>query len=78
MGGNSTLNSPTNVSGGQTGVITIRQDDVGSRTLSYSGVWNFAAGTAPTLTTTASGVDILAFYCTSPTEVQANVTADYK
>jgi hypothetical protein len=78
LGGNSTLNSPTNVSGGQTGVITIRQDDVGSRTLAYSGVWNFAAGTAPTLTTTASGVDILSFYCTSPTEVQAVVTADYK
>lgn len=78
LGGNSTLNSPTNVSGGQTGVITIRQDDVGSRTLAYSGVWNFAAGTAPTLTTTASGVDVLAFYCTSPTEVQATVTADYK
>lgn len=78
LGGNSTLNSPTNVSGGQTGVITIRQDDVGSRTLAYSDVWNFAAGTAPTLTTTASGVDVLAFYCTSPTEVQATVTADYK
>lgn len=62
--------NPVNASGGQCGVITVRQDSIGSRTAAFSGYWNFPAGTAPTLTTTASGVDILAFYCSSPTEVQ--------
>ena len=70
LGGTTTLLNPANASGGQCGVITVRQDDVGSRLLSYSGDWNFAGGTPPTLTTAASGVDTLAYYCTSPTEIQ--------
>lgn len=78
LGGNSTLASPTTPSGGQTGAITIRQDGTGSRTLSYSGFWNFAGGSAPTLTTTASGTDILTYYCSSPTEIQAIATLDYQ
>jgi hypothetical protein len=78
LGGNSTLASPTTPSGGQTGSITIRQDGTGSRTLAYSGVWNFQGGSAPTLTTTASGVDILTYYCSSSTEIQAIATLDYR
>lgn len=70
LGGTTTLLNPASASGGQCGAITIRQDNVGSRLLSYSGNWNFAGGSAPTLTTAASGVDVLAFYCTSPSEVQ--------
>lgn len=66
LGGNSTLQTPTTPSGGQTGTITIRQDGTGSRTLAYSGGWQFSGGTAPTLTTTASGVDVLSFYCSTP------------
>jgi hypothetical protein len=76
LGGTSTLDTPTTPSGGQTGSITIRQDSVGSRLLSYSGGWQFAGGTAPTLTTTASGVDILSFYCSTPSEIQAVLTTD--
>jgi hypothetical protein len=78
LGGNSTLASPTTPSGGQTGSITIRQDGTGSRTLAYSGVWNFQGGSAPTLTTLASGVDILTYYCSSSTEIQAIATLDYR
>lgn len=76
LGGNSTLQTPTTPSGGQTGTITIRQDGTGSRTLAYSGGWQFSGGTAPTLTTTASGVDVLSFYCSTPSEVQAVLTTD--
>jgi hypothetical protein len=76
LGGSSTLNTPTTPSGGQTGSITIRQDSVGSRLLSYSGGWQFTGGTAPTLTTTASGVDVLSFYCSTPSEIQAVLTTD--
>jgi hypothetical protein len=76
LGGSSTLNTPTTPSGGQTGIITIRQDSVGSRLLSYSGGWQFTGGTAPTLTTTASGVDVLSYYCSTPSEIQAILTTD--
>jgi len=78
LGGNSTLNSPTTPSGGQCGAITIRQDSVGSRLLTYSGVWDFRGGTAPTLTTTASGVDVLSYYCSSRSEVLGILTADFR
>jgi len=78
LGGNSTLGAPTLPSGGQTGVITVRQDDVGSRTLSYSGGWQFAGGTAPTLTTAASGVDVITYYVTSPSEIQAIATLNFQ
>lgn len=74
----STLGAPTTPSGGQCGAITIRQDGTGSRTLSYSGGWQFAGGTAPTLTTTASGVDVLSYYVTSPTEIQTIATLDFQ
>lgn len=76
LGGSSTLDTPTTPSGGQTGSITIRQDSVGSRLLSYSGGWQFTGGTAPTLTTTASGVDVLSYYCSTPSEIQAILTTD--
>ena len=71
LDGTSTLGAPTNASGGQCGAITVRQDSTGSRTLAYNSVFNFAGGTAPTLTTTASGVDVISFYVSSPSEIQS-------
>ena len=76
LDGTSTLGAPTNASGGQCGAITIRQDSTGSRTLAYNAVFNFAGGTAPTLTTTASGVDVISFYVSSPTEIQSVAVLD--
>jgi hypothetical protein len=70
--GNSTLGAPVSPSGGQSGAVVIRQDGTGSRTLSYSGGWAFAGGTAPTLTTTASGVDLLIYYVNNPSQITAN------
>ena len=71
LDGTATLGAPTNASGGQCGAITVRQDGTGSRTLAYNAVFNFAGGIAPTLTTTASGVDVISFYVSSPTEIQS-------
>lgn len=73
----SVLGPPTLPSGGQCGAITVRQDGTGSRLLTYSGGWQFAGGSAPTLTTAASGVDILTFYVTSPTEIQTIATLNF-
>jgi len=68
---------PVNASGGQTGTIILRQDSVGSRLLTYSGAWSFPSNTAPTLTTTASGVDLLAFYVVNPNRINAVATLNF-
>lgn len=74
--GNSTLAAPTTASGGQAGAVVIHQDGTGSRTLAYSGGWSFAGGTAPTLTTSASGTDILVYYCSDSSTFNASTILD--
>ncbi len=74
--GNSTLAAPISASGGQAGAVVIHQDGTGSRTLAYSGGWSFAGGTAPTLTTTASGTDILVYYCSDSSTFNASTILD--
>lgn len=76
LGGNRTLANPTNLVAGQSGVIKITQDATGSRTLAFGSYWDFAAGTAPTLTTTANAVDILAYYVDSSTNITARLLGD--
>lgn len=78
IGGNRTLANPTNLTAGQSGIITITQDGTGSRTLAYGSYWKFAAGVAPTLTTTASAVDVLAYYVESSTRITARLIGDSK
>lgn len=61
LGGNRTL-AISNGKVGQGGLIEVFQDGTGSRTLSYTaGSFVFASGNAPTLTTTASARDVLAY-----------------
>jgi hypothetical protein len=78
LGGNRTLANPTNLVAGQSGVIKLTQDGTGSRTLAFGSYWDFAAGTAPTLTTTANAVDILAYYVDSTTNITARLIGDRK
>ena len=73
--GNSTLAPSVSPSGGQTGSILLRQDGTGSRTLAYSGGWSFSNGSAPTLTVTPSGVDLLAYYAPNTSTIVANILA---
>ena len=73
--GSSTLAPSVSPSGGQNGSILIRQDGTGSRTLSYSGGWSFSNGSAPTLTITPSGVDLLAYYAPNTSTIVANLLA---
>jgi len=73
--GDSTLAPSVSPSGGQSGAIFLRQDGTGSRLLSYSGGWSFSNGTAPTLTLTASGVDLLVYYCPQPSTIVGNLIA---
>lgn len=78
LGGNRTLANPTNLTAGQAGTIVVTQDATGSRTLAFGSSWKFAAGVAPSLTTTASAVDVLAYYVESATRITARLIGDVK
>jgi len=78
LGGSRTLANPTNLTAGQSGVIVITQDGTGSRTLAYGSYFKFANGTAPSLTTTASAVDVLAYYVESSSRITARLIGDVK
>jgi len=71
---NATFANPTNIVAGQAGAIFITQDGTGSRTASWGSYWKFAGGTAPTLTTTAAGVDRIDYVVKSATEIHAVAT----
>jgi len=77
LGGNRTLANPSNLVAGQAGSIFISQDGTGSRTLAYGSHYDFAGGTAPTLTTTASAVDRIDYVVRSATSIHAVFTANY-
>ena len=61
LGGNRTLAAASNGTTGQFISILVIQDGTGSRTLTWNAVFEFAADTAPTLTTTASKGDVFVF-----------------
>lgn len=77
LGGNRTLANPTNLTAGQSGSIFVTQDGTGSRTLAYGSYWDFAGGTAPTLSTTASAVDRIDYIVRTTTSIHAVFTANY-
>jgi hypothetical protein len=59
--GNATLANAINLLPGQSGVIFVKQDSTGGRTLSYGSAWKFLNSVAPTLTTSANSTDILVY-----------------
>lgn len=72
ISGNRTLSNPTNIGAGQSGVIVIT--NAGANTLAFGSYWKFPGGTAPTIT--ASGTDVLVYYCDSTTRISANLLAN--
>jgi len=77
LAGNRTLDNPSNIVAGQSGSIFIVQDGTGSRTLAYGSYYDFAGGTAPTLTTDASAVDRIDYLVRSATSIHCVFTANY-
>ena len=63
LAGNRTLDNPTNMVDGATYILTVKQDATGTRTLAYGTAYKWSGGTAPTLTTDASAIDIITFVC---------------
>ena len=74
MAHNITFANPTNLTAGQTGSIFLTQDGTGSRTASWGTYWDWAGGTAPTLTTTAAAVDRIDYVVRSATSINAVAT----
>ena len=69
MNANLTLGQPVTGQVGQTGFIVFKQDATGSRTLTLNSAFKNRAGTAPTLTTTANGIDVVGYIISSPNEI---------
>ena len=74
---NVTIANPTNLTAGQCGSIFLVQDATGSRTGAWGSYWDFAGGSAPTLTTAASGVDRVDYVVRSTTSIHAVCTKAY-
>ena len=77
LGGNRTLANPSNIVAGQSGSFFITQDGTGSRTLAYGSYYDFAGGTAPTLSTTAAAVDRIDYVVRTTTSIHCVFTANY-
>ena len=77
LGGNRTFANPSNDTAGQSGSIFITQDGTGSRTASWGTDWDFAGGTAPTLTTTAGAVDRVDYVIKDASNIHAVATLNY-
>lgn len=77
LGGNRTLDNPTNMQAGATYMLRVIQDGTGSRTLSYGTAYKWPAGAAPTLTTAANAVDVISFYCNG-TQMLGVAQKDFK
>ncbi len=64
---------PSNTKNGQSGVIRIRQDATGSRTLAYHADWKFAGGVAPVLSTAPFAADMLFYHVVVGSFIVANL-----
>ena len=69
MNASLTLGQPVTGQVGQTGFIVFKQDASGSRTLTLNSAFKNPGGTAPTLTTTANGIDVIGYIISSPNEI---------
>lgn len=74
---NTTLANPTNITAGQYGVIVVTQGAT-PMTMAFGSFWDFSNGGVPSLTATASAVDVLSFYVASSTKIITNFLPDVK
>ena len=77
LAGNCTIANPSSMTAGTTGSLFIVQDGTGSRTVAWGSQWDFAAGTAPTMTTTASAVDRVDYIVRNASKIHADATLAY-
>ena len=75
--GNTTFANPTTLVAGQSGVIFIIQDGTGGHTAAFGSYWDFSDGTAPTLSTGADAVDMIAWIARSSTKISAQFVGNF-
>ena len=75
--GNTTFANPSNISAGQSGIIFVLQDGTGSRTAAFGSYWDFSDGVAPTLSTGANAVDMIAWMARSSTKISAQFVGNF-
>ena len=63
LGGNRTLDNPTNGQPGTWRQLIVTQDGTGSRTITWGSQYRFSGGTDPVLSTAANAVDTFAIFC---------------
>ena len=68
--GNVTLANPSTESVGQSGIIVIIQDGTGSRTIAIGTDYEWPAGTATTISTSANAVDIIPYFIKAANSIQ--------
>lgn len=73
--GNATITMPTATSG-KSFLLMLKQDGTGSRTVTWSTV-KWAGGTAPTITSTASRLDLLSFFADGTNWYGAVISQNY-
>jgi len=79
LGGNRTLDNPTNMTDGMILNWIIKQDGTGTRTLAYGSKFKWPAGTAPTVTATANAVSFIsACYDAGNDILIANSSLDHR
>ena len=77
LGGNRTLGNPTNCTPGQVGSIFVVQPATTIATLAYESYYDFAGGTAPTLSEVTAAVDRLDYIVHTATKIQMVLTKAY-
>lgn len=71
------LQNPSSLTAGQSGSIFVIQSSAGSHLLTYGSSWDFAGGTAPTLSTAGDSIDRIDYIVRSATSIHAVFTAAY-
>jgi hypothetical protein len=70
LNGALTLSNPTSVTIGQSGTICLKQDGVGSRSVSWGTMYKWPGGTVPSLSTAANAEDEFAYYIESASVIK--------
>ena len=66
------LSNPTGLTTGQSGIVLIQQDGVGSHVVGFGSHWDFPSSTPPTLSTGANALDALTYFVRSSTSIITN------
>lgn len=74
---NTTLANPSNIVAGQSGAIRFTQHASSPKTLAFGSYWDFAGGTAPTISATNSARDTLFYHVRSSTQIEATMVNDF-